>query len=597
MICVYRQDAVDFTGTGLGVLHPISAEVTGRVLGEYAVDISCAVDEAGEWRLLEPERIVTVRCPEEHPDLAAVRAAGTELPLLEAIGEAAPVTLGGLTIRMARRVLALEASPTAQGWLVATRQGDVGYVAADAVTQSRTDTVTGFGVARGSRQPFRIMSVERTTGGVNAYARHLWYDATGCVVSSMVGEGRTYQQAVSALGDTLLGGVLPAAHGAPTKAGDTHDFKFEGKNATEIILGGGGLMELWGSQLYRSWYDWWAYNDPDTMPAPVLRSAQLLTELSGEDDDSDVYTHIVPMGADANGKKLFLPEVAIVSEYADLYPRPMYKVISVGEAKVSKDMTKAQAIKKLRAAAREELAAGCDLPVQTFKLGAPTIRDERLENVRPGSAVTVIAPRLGVRRTLPCSEYRYDAVLGVYTELTLGDPPATLASAAMDERRARLITEGVISGGGEPTEETTTTSACTGTHNSVNSGNWLSIGSANNAIIGVDGGSNYSARFAFSALSGSPGSVTVRVPRSMSSGAGEWRVHVTNDSGAHGTGSNLVYALPVSKGTGDVSIDLTDQIAQIRGYSGAWYVIITCYAGLYWAPGGANAKIDVGVYS
>ena len=64
MLAIYENTATDFSGIGLGVLAPSSAEVGGELNGDYEVTISHPYDINGKWQRIETGRIITANTPD-----------------------------------------------------------------------------------------------------------------------------------------------------------------------------------------------------------------------------------------------------------------------------------------------------------------------------------------------------------------------------------------------------------------------------------------------------------------------------------------------------------------------------------------------------
>lgn len=64
MLAIYENTATDFSGIGLGVLAPSSAEVGGELNGDYEVTIKHPYDINGKWQRIEAGRIITANTPD-----------------------------------------------------------------------------------------------------------------------------------------------------------------------------------------------------------------------------------------------------------------------------------------------------------------------------------------------------------------------------------------------------------------------------------------------------------------------------------------------------------------------------------------------------
>lgn len=64
MLTIYENTAADFSGIGLGVLAPSSAEVGGELNGDYEITINHPYDINGKWQRIEIGRIITANTPD-----------------------------------------------------------------------------------------------------------------------------------------------------------------------------------------------------------------------------------------------------------------------------------------------------------------------------------------------------------------------------------------------------------------------------------------------------------------------------------------------------------------------------------------------------
>lgn len=64
MLTIYENTTTDFSGIGLGVLAPSSAEVGGELNGDYEITINHPYDINGKWQRIETGRIITANTPD-----------------------------------------------------------------------------------------------------------------------------------------------------------------------------------------------------------------------------------------------------------------------------------------------------------------------------------------------------------------------------------------------------------------------------------------------------------------------------------------------------------------------------------------------------
>ena len=183
--------------------------------------------------------------------------------------------------------------------------------------------------------------------------------------------------------------------------------EWENINPVEAMLGENGLVNKYGAELSRDWYDVFLVkrvgNDTDVS----IRERKNLTGISYDVDETDVVTRIMPTGEDADGNILYLPELYIDSPNLNAYTHPKWIHLPVSEAKEVTDgdepKSKAQCYAEMRKAAQAEFDAGCDLPTVTLKVDFVNCSDAEeykqyaaLTDIFLGDSVRVVARRIGV---------------------------------------------------------------------------------------------------------------------------------------------------------------------------------------------------------
>ncbi len=63
MICIYDYNCTDFATNGLGVLQPLTCEVTETLNGEWDLELTHDIDDTGKWSLLQVGRILRAPVP------------------------------------------------------------------------------------------------------------------------------------------------------------------------------------------------------------------------------------------------------------------------------------------------------------------------------------------------------------------------------------------------------------------------------------------------------------------------------------------------------------------------------------------------------
>ena len=140
----------------------------------------------------------------------------------------------------------------------------------------------------------------------------------------------------------------------------------------DAILGDGGLVEKYGGELARDWFDVFLVKRVGSDTNVQIRQGKNLLGVSYDVDLTDVVTRIMPTGEDKDGNLLYLPEVYIDSPNIGNYPHPKWIHLAVSEAKEVTEgderKSKDQCYAELRNAAQAEYDKGCDLPTVTLKV-------------------------------------------------------------------------------------------------------------------------------------------------------------------------------------------------------------------------------------
>jgi phage minor structural protein len=298
-------------------------------------------------------------------------------------------------------------------------------------------------------QPFRIYRVVPELTKITVYARHVFYD----LFDNML---KKYEPSSSDTGATV-------AQNIASKCLTEHDFtfysdltsiadevEFENVNPVDAILGEGGVVEKYGGEMARDWFDVYLVQRVGTDTDVQIREGKNLLGISYDLDLTDVVTRIMPTGETKDGKTLYLDELFLDSSHIGDYSHPKWIHLAVSEAKVSKDMTTAQAKAKMRAAAQTEFDKGCDLPTVTLKvdfINCAQTEEYRqyaaLQNIFLGDAVRVIALRIGVEVSMRLTQYTYDCLMRKYTAMTLGTVADTPEGNIISSRQ---LASGTITG-------------------------------------------------------------------------------------------------------------------------------------------------------
>ena len=476
MICVYPADCTDFSSNGLGAVTPMSCTVTETLNGEWELTLVHDIDERGKWTRLSEGCILRVPVPAAMtPSVDLVtqqyQTSTYDVQIYKITTKSGPLHLRSGTgtnykilgkYKKGREVIVL--NKTTSSWYEVTApDGKHGYMASQYLTFQRTETQavqTNVGFrnqvieARQLRdQPFRIYRVVPELDKVTVYARHIFYDLLDNMIKSL----KPSPSAVGASVAQSISGACLSSHDFSFYSNLTstaEDVEWENINPVEAMLGENGLVNKYGAELSRDWYDVFLVkrvgNDTDVS----IRERKNLTGISYDVDETDVVTRIMPTGEDADGNILYLPELYIDSPNLNAYTHPKWIHLPVSEAKEVTDgdepKSKTQCYAEMRKAAQAEFDAGCDLPTVTLKVDFINCSDAEeykqyaaLTDIFLGDSVRVIARRIGVEVSMRMTQYTYDCLTRKYTSVTLGTAADTLEGSMISSRQ---LPSGVISG-------------------------------------------------------------------------------------------------------------------------------------------------------
>jgi len=476
MICVYPADCTDFSTNGNGTLAPLSAEVTETLNGEYELTLVHPIDEAGKWQRLVEGCILRAPVPAATTPRvhfsAPGDASGTEIYRIHTDFSEAETRKGTLNLRSGpgrnykvlaayKNTLTVQViAKTSAAWYEVTapdgKHGymDTTYLVYDHTEGSASEAVSSVVDERQLRdQPFRIYRIVPELDKITVYARHVFYD----LLDNMI---KSYKPSPSAVGASVVQTVSSSCLSEHdfTFYSDldsrAEDVEFENCNPVDALLGEDGVVEKYGGELTRDWWDVFVVKRVGQDSNVQIRQAKNLLGISYDVDLTDVVTRIMPTGEDADGNVLYLPELYIDSPIISTYTHPKWIHLPVSEAKESTDedepKTKADCYTLMRNAAQEQFDAGCDSPTVTLTVSFINCAETEeykeygfLQNIFLGDAVRVIAPRVGVWVSMRMTQYTYDCLTKKYTSMTLGTVADTVEGNVIS---ARQLPSGIITG-------------------------------------------------------------------------------------------------------------------------------------------------------
>ena len=473
MICVYSPDCIDFSTNGNGVLSPLTAQVTETLNGEYELQLTHPIDDAGKWQRLVEGCILRAPVPAAMtPRVEMIAQAATTGRMIYKI----TTNSGNLRLRSGTgtnyKILSsykkgsqvYVLNKTTSSWYEVTApDGKHGYMASQYLTYVSTEPSSTPAISGGivearqlREQPFRIYRVVPELDKISVYARHVFYD----LMDNML---KSYKPSSSAVGAAVVQGIS-------SNCLSEHDFtfysdldstaeevEFTNVNPVDAIMGDEGVIAKYGGELTRDWFDVYLVKRVGLDTNVHIRQGKNLLGISYDVDLSDVVTRIMPTGQDKDGEVLYLPELFIDSPLIGKYTHPKWIHLDVsdakendGKSKKEDKKTKNQCYADMRKAAQAQFDAGCDLPSVMLKVDfINTAETEEyreygfLQNIYLGDAVRVIAPRIGIEVSMRMTQYTYDCLLKKYTSMVLGTATDTIEGNMIS---ARQLPSGIISG-------------------------------------------------------------------------------------------------------------------------------------------------------
>ena len=476
LICVYPADCADFSGNGLGVVQPQSCTVTETLNGEWELTLVHPIDEYGKWTRLSEGNILRAPVPAAMtPQMNLVtqqyQTQTYDVEIYTVTTQRDPLRLRsgtGTNYKVLAKYkkgteVVLVSKPSSSWYEVTCPDGRHGYMSSEYLTHARTEqqsTQVNVGFQnqviepRQLRdQPFRIYRVVPDLTKVTVYARHIFYD----LLDNMI---RKLEPSSSAVGASVAQSISSAClSGHPFTfysdlTSTAEDVCFENVNPVEALLGEGGMVDKYGAELARDWYDVFLVRRVGVDSDVQIREGKNLTGISYDVDATNVVTRIMPTGENSDGNVLYLPELYIDSPNIGAYTHPKWVHLPVPEAKEvtegDEQKSKDQCYAEMRNAAQTEYENGCDLPTVTLKVDFINCADTEeyrqyrfLQSIYLGDSVRVVARRIGVEVSLRMTQYTYDCLTQKYTAMILGTAADTLEGSMIS---ARQLASGSITG-------------------------------------------------------------------------------------------------------------------------------------------------------
>lgn len=212
---------------------------------------------------------------------------------------------------------------------------------------------------------FDIYQITWDDAQLTAYARHVSYRLMQNVTRFTPSGQVTLSDCVNG----IMGGCLKGSPVRVTASGGRARTVPEGwmyVNPVDALLDPEtGCAALFGAQVERRGFAIDLRPGIGVDRGVIIEPGHNLAGVTVDADMNELATHLVPLGTDASGNIIMLPETYVTGEHADDYGRSYVYAFQADGAQVSDTMTLAQCYTEMREQARAMLDAGCDVPTLT----------------------------------------------------------------------------------------------------------------------------------------------------------------------------------------------------------------------------------------
>lgn len=333
-----------------------------------------------------------------------------------------------------------------------TRSGLVGFVytpdstvvGSEAVSMNQEYATTLTTKQQWREQPFRIYKVELDTekNNVSVKARHMSYDFLGAITGPLnIENPMDYAGVIAAFRAGEFWGQYDSKYNCGIvcglNGGDyTGDLSYH--NGIQMLLDPDvGVVQKARARVYRDKRNFFIIPDGTTDRGVRISYGRNLKGIKWTKDNTNVVTRIIPVGQDAEGNDLLLPERFVDSPILVRLPTVKMAKIDVPDAKeVAADsknadvvpVSQAECFQMMREAAQKELDNGCDTATLELDVTFTMLGDteeyqqyKQLEQVFLYDTVHIAHAPTGFSTTARVSAYEWDCITRRYDKITIGD--------------------------------------------------------------------------------------------------------------------------------------------------------------------------------
>lgn len=284
-------------------------------------------------------------------------------------------------------------------------------------------------------QPFRVYRITKPMNGiVEVYAEHISYDLSGIPDEPFTASSAA--AAVAALGSSA---AVTCPFTFWTDKSTTATMTVSAPASIRSLLGGtdGSVLDVYGGEYEFDGYAVKLHNARGENRGVSIRYGKNLTNLTQEENCSNVYTGVYPYWAGSDGTLVQLTEKIVNASGTCDFVRILSLDLS---GNFEEQPTEAA----LRSAAESYITAN-NIGVPTVSLDISFVQLEQteeykgtalLERVLLCDTVNVEFPKLGVSATAKCVKTVYDVLNGRLDSVELGDAKTNIADTISAQQQA-----------------------------------------------------------------------------------------------------------------------------------------------------------------
>lgn len=344
---------------------------------------------------------------------------------------------------------------------VSSGRGTVGYVPVGAIAFDRIDPGTpGDAIqARQLRdQLFRVYRTEKDTKGgtLKAWARHVFYDLLGNVITDGLCEQMTVTQAL----DQISGNCTQPDHGFSFYSDDeshTITADYTHRSLVDAILNPeDGILAQANLRIVRDNFDVFLLRRSTVKRNPITYGGGLLGVTLSVDEDG-IINRIIPLGKDRDGN-VVTPgpvnsprndEATLIHAQAIPYDIQEKKAEGGNPA-----VTLPEVMAQLTQAARDDFDSGIDSPSVTMRVECLQLGDTEeykayrdLDRMYLGDLIPIHDDLHGIRAEAEINEYRFLPLQERYAEILVGLTDSMRAVGSVSSYMISGVSAGKVAGG------------------------------------------------------------------------------------------------------------------------------------------------------